>query len=626
MPTAGRFPDAWLADLQSRADIVEVISPYVALKKNGRNYWGLCPLHGEKTPSFSVDPEKQMYYCFGCKKGGSAIGFLMEMERLTFSEAVKRLADTYHIPLPELERDEEYQRRQTQRQRLLEANLEAARFYNDMLYLNGGAKVLTYLKGRGLSDGIIRKFGLGAAPEQWDALTKHLTEKGFTRNELVLAGLTLVKEADPSSGRPERSFDMFRNRAIFPIIDPYGHVLGFGGRSLDESLPKYLNTADTPVFNKRKGVYAANLLHKERHLERVILVEGYMDVVSLTQFGVKGVVATLGTALTPEQAQLLHRYAPVIHLGYDGDSPGQNAILKGLSILKDADYPAKVLDFPDGLDPDEFIRRDGLEGFEALPAISPETYRMRRLKEQFDLSTEEGRVNYAKACAQILKGLEPVDLEFHLRELSMQTGFPRDVLIAQIQVDPAKIAKVGVRAQTAAEKIVGGQAKSKASGTQNNSAANRPGYGTSDSKPLVPPPRTEPVNESVRIQEELISILATGLLPGEPVVESDFTDELLKDVFLQLQKGEKASSVLAREEDEIQRDRLARLFLEPKYEDSDQLLRMTEECLSKLRLSREETRSAGLLEQIRSASADEKTALMQEYQACMSRIRAMKKH
>ena len=424
-----RFPASWLDELRSRADIVQVISGYVPLKKNGRKHWGLCPFHGEKTASFSVDAERQLYYCFGCKASGNVINFVMEIERLDFTEAVKHLADQYHMALPQMEDDPDYQRRRSQRERLLAANKEAARFYHQTLFAPEGAEVLAYFRKRGLNDSVIRKFGLGASPDRRDALTRYLQTQGYTPEELQLAGLTRIYAAElpteSSPGRPAGMRDMFRNRAMFPIIDQYGNVLAFGGRSLDGAPPKYLNTGDTPIFNKRLGVYAANLLRKERHLDRVILVEGYMDVVALIQFGVTGVVATLGTALTPEQAKLLRKFAPVVYLSYDGDSAGQHAILRGLGILEQEGVPARVLDFPDGLDPDEFIRRDGPEGFAKLPAISGESYRMRMLRAEHDLSTQEGRIAYAKGCAEILKRLEPVDLEVHLQELMVQTGFTR---------------------------------------------------------------------------------------------------------------------------------------------------------------------------------------------------------
>ena len=369
------YPAAWLDELRSRADIVQVISAYVPLKKNGRKHWGLCPFHGEKTASFSVDQERQLYYCFGCKAGGNVINFVMDIERLDFGEAVRHLADQLHMPLPQMEDDPDWQRKRNLKDRLLAANKEAAKYYHELLFTEEGADVLAYFRKRGLNDAVIRRFGLGASPRGWDKLTRHLLLQGYTQEELVQCGLTLSYKAEPatadSPGRPATVRDMFRGRAMFPIIDQYGNVIAFGGRSLDGAPPKYMNTGDTPVFNKRLNIYAANLLRKERHLERVILVEGYMDVVALSQFGVTGICATLGTALTQEQARLIRRFAPMVYLSYDGDSAGQHAIVRGLDVLAAEGVPARVLDFPDGLDPDEFIRRDGPEGFAKLPALTP---------------------------------------------------------------------------------------------------------------------------------------------------------------------------------------------------------------------------------------------------------------
>ena len=432
---SSRYPAAWLDELRSRSDIVQLVSGYVALNIKGRKYWGLCPFLGEKTPSFSVDGEHQLYYCFGCKAGGNVFHFYMEMEHCSFSEAVEQLAERAHMVLPEMEKDEDYERRRTQRERLLSANREAARFYHETLFSPAGARALDYLRRRGLNDSVIRKFGLGASPEDWSVLSDRLLEKGWTLDELTLAGLTVRKKQD--NGK-DRYFDMFRSRAMFPIIDAHGNVLAFGGRTMEKREPKYLNTADTPVFNKRKGVFAANLLRQQRNLERVILVEGYMDVVSLTQFGVEGVCATLGTALTNEQARLLKRYAPKVYLGYDGDSAGQHAILRGLDILEQENVPARVLDFPDGLDPDEFIRRDGIDGFRKLPAISPASYRLRRLKDGFDLSSQEGRLAYARGASDIVAAVDPLERDVLLGQLAVETGFSRDTLAEQMKLSAAR--------------------------------------------------------------------------------------------------------------------------------------------------------------------------------------------
>ena len=553
-----RFPPSWLDELRARADIVQIIGQYVQLKKNGHRYWGLCPFHGEKTASFSVDSERQLYYCFGCKAGGSVIQFVMDMERMEFQDAVKHLADQLHMPLPQLEDDPDYLRRRTQRDRLLAANKEAAHFFHQTLFTPQGQQALEYLKKRGLTDGVIRKFGLGAAPNGWDTLTKYMQEKGYTVEELKLVGLTLIKEATPatedSPARPRRAYDMFRNRAIFPIIDQHGNVLAFGGRALGDVQPKYLNTSDTPVFNKRLGVYAANLLRKERHLSRAILVEGYMDVVSLTQFGVTGVCATLGTALTPEQAKLLKRFAPVVYLAYDGDSAGQNAILRGLDILEAEGVPARVLDFPDKLDPDEFIRRDGKDAFDALPALTPESYRMRRLRTQHDLSTQEGRTQYAKACASILRKLEPVERENHLQELMVHTGFSREVLLEQIGLP------VAAPAQPAA--------------------------------PQTPQQRFNPRRNSpaatgdVRSEELLISLIATGRLPSDIASPEDFSDPLLKSLYAGLTGGASAASLVEEQPDDASRARVSQLLLTPPSEDTDQLIIMARDCLEKNRIKR----------------------------------------
>ncbi len=593
---ASRFPAAWLDELRARADIVQIVSGYVPLKKNGHRYWGLCPFHGEKTASFSVDAEQQLYYCFGCKAGGSVIQFIMEIERLDFPEAVRFLADQLHMPLPQMENDPDWQRKRDQRDRLLSANREAARIFHQTLYTKEGEASLQYLKKRGLTDSVIRKFGLGAAPEKWDFLTQQLLQKGFTLDELRQVGLTVVKDEETlpdGTKRPKRAFDMFRNRAMFPIIDQYGNVLAFGGRILGDGQPKYLNTSDTPVFNKRLGVYAANLLRKERHLERVVLVEGYMDVVSLTQFGVTGVCATLGTALTNEQARLLKRFAPKVYLSYDGDSAGQHAILRGLDILEAEGIPARVLDFPDGLDPDEFIRRDGLEGFEKLPALSPATYRMRRLKDQYDLSAQEGRTEYAKACAQILKGLEPVEMENHLQQLMVQTGFSREVLMAQIgQTLP-----------------------------RTNEGAQKPAAAVQSRRV----PASDGADEELRAQEMLISLLGTRRLPSDIISEKDFEDPLLKSLYTRLKEGvSPAALVDAFQDREDIRARVGRLLLTPPSEDTDQLIRMAEDCLSSLRRKRIERQIKTIMQNVNSMTGDEKREAMMQVQQLSAQLNQLK--
>ncbi len=585
---ASRYPASWLDELRARSDLVQIVSGYVGLKKSGRKYWGLCPFHGEKTASFSVDGERQLYYCFGCKAGGTVINFIMDIERMDFSEAVSFLAERAHMPLPELENQEEYERRRTQRDRLLGANRAAARFYHDMLYKPEGAASLEYLKKRGLSDGVITRYGLGAAPESRSALTDALLAQGYTLEELRLAGLTLLKSRGENGSAPPLALDMFRGRAMFPIIDQYGNVLAFGGRSLGSQQPKYLNTADTPVFNKRRGVYAANLLRKQRHLERVVLVEGYMDVISLSQFGVEGVCATLGTALTAEQARLLRRFAPRVYLGYDGDSAGQHAILRGLDILEAEGIPCGVLDFPDGLDPDEFIRRDGAEGFRSLPVIPPAAYRLLRLKDSHDLSTREGKISYTREAARVLAPLDPVERETYLRDLIIQTGFPRETLLEQLQLTPAR----------------------SASGEQ---APRKP-------VPVSRPPEG-PKSEDLKAQELLISLLASGQIPEDIIEEKDFEDEELKSIYARLVRGVSVPSLIDDAPDEASRSRYSRILLSPVAQNTDQLITMASDCVARIRHSRLQRRRKELQQQLGQCPEDQKAALLQEIQQLSAQLR-----
>lgn len=538
---AGRYPPQWLDELRARADIVKVIGSYVTLKKNGHRYVGLCPFHNETAPSFSVDEQKQVYHCFGCKAGGSVIQFVMDIERLSFPEAVAFLADQLHMPLPEMQNDPAYEKRRTLKERIYLANRTAARMYHQLLWQPESSAILHYLQQRGLSDAVIRRFGIGAAPPSAQ-FGHRLMEEGFTEEELVQAGLMLRREG--------RTFDMFRNRAMFPIIDTYGNVLGFGGRAMGDAMPKYLNTSDTPAFNKRYTVFAANLLRKARGLTRVILVEGYMDVVALSQFGVEGVAATLGTALTPEQARLLHRFAPEVYIAYDGDRAGQKAILRGLEVLEGENVPVRVLDFPGGLDPDEFIRQEGLEAFQALKPISAVTYRMRREKERHDVSTEEGRIEYAKACAAILRGVkEPVELENHLRHLSVETGFSKEVLMQQIGAAPPP-------------KVV--------------TAAKREGFRQ----------KAREVSQVDWTARTLLAVLATGRLPKDSVSPEEFEDPLLRSLCEGLLAGESAASLMERQTDDHGRAAVGDILSLNTDLDDDGLMRMAQDCLKKMRKQR----------------------------------------
>ena len=570
-----RLPSAWKDELLARTDIVSVVSGYVTLKKDGRRYWGLCPFHNEKTPSFSVNADLNMYYCFGCKATGDAIRFVMEMERAPFMDAVKILADRAHMTLPELQEDPDYERRRSQRERLLNANREAARFYHDTLWKPEGKAVLDYLHDRGLTDGVIRRFGLGASGDRWDGLTAYLTEKGYSQEELSLAGLTVLKNGN--------AFDMFRSRAMFPIIDQYNHVLGFGGRALQKDLkPKYMNTTDTPVFNKRKGVYAINLIRKSRDLKRVILVEGYMDVVTISQAGVTGAVATLGTALTNEQARLLKRYAPEVFLCYDGDEAGQHAIERGLDILEAEGVPCRVLYLPDGLDPDEYIRKNGVEAFEAIRPMRPAAYRMERLKLQFDLTTQDGKTEYAKQCASLLRRVkDPVDLENYLQGLSLQTGFTKEVLLAQI----------GAQTQTAGKDV------------------SAPAFSPLRDKPAgVRQPRRP---DGYKTEQTLLALLATGRLSEGTVKETDFISPSLRQIAERLMAGETPDSIVSDEDltDDVRQD-AGEAFSLVTGADMENAAEVAGDCLRKIRIRQLEQEMDKLKESMRKLESDEKKMQM----------------
>ncbi len=574
---AGRFPPAWLDELRARADIVEVISGYVPLKKNGHRYVGLCPFHNEKTPSFNVDGQKQVYYCFGCKAGGSVIQFVMDIERMEYAEAVAHLAERLHMPLPELQNDPDYERRRTLKERVYLANQAAARLYHQQLWEPQGADILAYVLKRGLSDAVIRRFGIGAATGA--SIAGPLMKQGFTQEELEAAGLVYRREG--------RTGDMFRNRAMFPIIDAYGNVLGFGGRAMGDAQPKYLNTGDTVAFNKRLGVFAANLLRKAKGLSRVILVEGYMDVVALSQYGVEGVAATLGTALTPEQARLLARYAPEVWLAYDGDSAGQHAILRGLTVLEAELVPCRVLDFPGGLDPDEFIRQEGAEAFHALKPISATAYRLRREKEGYDLGTEEGRTGFAKAGAAILRGVrEPVELDNYVKQLAFETGFTREVLLEQVGVTPQR---------------------------QRALAGNRPAAAR-------PAGQTRPADMTALT---LLAVLATGRLPEGVVAAEEFADPALRALCEGLLAGQSAAALMETQPDAQGRALVGELLAVQTDADDAALMQMAQDCLRRMRRARLETELEEIQRALPNVPASESAAHTQRAMRIMAQLRQL---
>ena len=391
------IPERFLDELMARTDIVDLVGESVRLTKKGSSYWGCCPFHSEKTPSFHVVPDRQIYKCFGCGKGGGAINFVMEMENLSFRDAVEVLAKRAGMAMPEMSRQSAGARER--REKLLEINKQAARAFHRWLYAPQGAAGLDYLRRRGLSKGTLTRFGLGFAPNSWDALINELSKQGYDKRDLLDAGLAV-------SNKDGRIYDRFRNRVMFPIIDVRGNVIGFGGRVMDDSTPKYLNSPDTPVYNKSRNLFALNIAKKTK-AGRVILTEGYMDTISLHQAGFDSAVASLGTALTEEHAQLLSRYFKDAIIAYDGDGAGVSAAQRAIPILERAGMKVRVLRMQGAKDPDEFIKAHGPEAFLRLLDRSENQvdYRLAQIQKKFDLEDDAQRVAFLQEAAQLISTL-----------------------------------------------------------------------------------------------------------------------------------------------------------------------------------------------------------------------------
>ena len=567
---SGRLSDAWLEELRSRVSLEEVVSEYVPLKQKGRRFWGCCPFHNEKTPSFSVDSESQLYYCFGCHKGGTVINFVMDLERMEFMDAVKFLAERAHMELPErTAQPGEARVTRDEREQMYEANRQAARFFHGLLWTDEGADALNYLYGRGLNDSDIRRFGLGASPKGWDGLLHHLEAQGFEPGLLDKAGLVVKRE--------DRLYDMFRGRVMFPIISAQGRVLGFGGRAMGDAQPKYLNTAETPIFNKRMGLYALNFAQKERSLGRLVLVEGYMDTVSLRKHGVQGVVATLGTALTEDQARLMKRYAPQVWISYDGDAAGQKAALRALDILDAQGMPARVIDYPGGMDPDDFIRANGLAGFEALPKLDSTAYRMLRARDGLDIATQDGMTQYALRCCEILKKVKsPIEMENHLRQLVNETGYDREILLRQIGANLPSRSAAPVRRR-------GNQ--SEPSGVE-------------------------------KAEQELISMLAAGLIPLEVLKPEELANDEHRSLARWLIEGRSASAYVEGIQDDARRSQAMRaLNYSPLPADREKALEVAQEDLNTLRDARIAQRENEIKQSIDAMSQEQKAEILRRIDA-----------
>ncbi len=390
------FPAAFIDELIARNPIEDVVGQYVSLRRSGSNLFGLCPFHGEKTASFSVAPDKGMYYCFGCHKGGGAVNFMMEVEGLSYPDAVRALAKRVGMEVPE---DEQYQSRYKAQERLWALHKEAARFYHGKLYAPEGKAALEYAIGRGMPKATLINFGIGYAPDTWSALVDALRKKGYTDEELKESGLVTVSKKNGAL------FDRFRDRLMFPIIDVRGNVIGFGGRIMkkDDNAAKYLNSPETLIFNKRKNLFALNLAKKSKQ-GYMILVEGYMDAIALHQYGFDCAVASLGTALTEDGATLLSKYTDQVVLIYDGDTAGQRAAQRAIPILEKAGLQVKVLQMRDAKDPDEFLKKFGADKFKLLLEESSNRveYQINAIRRKYDIREDEQRVKYIQEAAELI--------------------------------------------------------------------------------------------------------------------------------------------------------------------------------------------------------------------------------
>ena len=422
------FPPSFIDELLARNPIEEVVGRHVHLRRSGSNLFGLCPFHGEKTASFSVAPDKGIYYCFGCHKGGSAINFVMELEGLSYPDAIRSLAKSCGMEVPE---DEQYQSRYRAQERLWALHKEAARFFHSQLYAPVGKNALEYALGRGMSKSTLTKFGIGYAPDSWDALVKAMRQKGYTDQELKDSGLVTVSQKNGNI------FDRFRDRLMFPIIDVRGNVIGFGGRIMNDKDPnaaKYLNSPETTIFNKRKNLFGLNYAKKSK-LGYLILVEGYMDAIALHQYGFDCAVASLGTSLTEEHATLISRYVEQVVLIYDGDEAGQRATRRAIPILEKAGIRVKVLKMKDAKDPDEFLKKFGADRFRLLLEESSNRveYQLNAIAAQYDLREDDQKIRYVHDSAELISTLQSsVQREVYSGRVAERAGISMDAMKLEV--------------------------------------------------------------------------------------------------------------------------------------------------------------------------------------------------
>ncbi len=420
------FSPAFLEELNHRNPIEDVVGQYVSLTRKGNNMFGLCPFHGEKTASFSVAPDKGIYYCFGCHKGGGAVNFVMEIESLTYPDAVRFLAKRAGLEVPE---DPVENSQYKKKERLWSLCKDAARFFHQQLKTPAATEVWDYIRKRGLSPSTVTRFGLGFAPNQWTGLMDAMVAKGYDKSELLEAGLVLKHKEKGTF------YDRFRNRLMFPIIDVRGNVIGFGGRVMDDSTPKYLNSPETLIFNKRRNLFAMNVVKKTKS-DCIILTEGYMDAIALHQYGFDCAVASLGTSLTQEHADLLSKYTDQVVLTYDGDAAGQNATQRAIPMLEKTGLKVRILRMQGAKDPDEFLKKFGADRFKLLleGCEDQAQYRLLSLQKQFDLSLAEQKVEFAAKAADLISTFpSAVQREIYGIRAAEMAGLTAEVMSLEIK-------------------------------------------------------------------------------------------------------------------------------------------------------------------------------------------------
>lgn len=423
-----KFMQSSIDEVLNRSDIIDIASGYVTLKRNGSDYVGLCPFHREKTPSFHISSDKQLFYCFGCGTGGNIIDFIMKIENLDFVDTIKFLAERSGITLEEEVYSPEIQKRHDRRETILKMNKLAAKRYVVNLSGDDAKHAQEYALSRGLRRDVISAYGIGYARESWSDLVDYLKENGYRSEDIIDAGLAVKNEKG-------HIYDKFRNRLMFPIIDVRGNVIAFSGRALDDSPAKYMNSPETPVFHKGSNIFSLNIAKQYSAKDGLILVEGNMDAVSLYSFGFMNAVAGLGTALTDQQAQLIKRYAPLVYLCYDNDDAGIKACEKAIDTLSAAGIKLKVLSYKDAKDPDEYLKKKGAESFKKVisSALSVTEYKILNIRKKYNLVESAEKVEFINEAAEILANTEnAVEREIYIKRISAETDISTDSIIAQV--------------------------------------------------------------------------------------------------------------------------------------------------------------------------------------------------